>query len=172
MVLISCNLQTADEIRNDGYANLLGGHYLYDTDFEYIDNPGDSLDEKIKKIVTNIVLPNINYVEIDKLILAGPKEIWERGWADCDGYAITLQNILYFELGIEAGMALYYHTSSVLDSASKVIVNGGRVNHAVICIGNNYYEAQTGDRIYPASIGYLYSFRFVFSGSFALNLLN
>ena len=171
LILASCSLPTTDDDRNYGYGYMIGGHHLYYGDFGYIDKPNGTQDEKVERIVVNIIRPRINYVEDKTPTLLEPEELWIRGYADCDGYAIILNNILYTELEIESGMIAYYYIAPTIDSAGRVIDQGGIVNHAAIYIGDRFYSAQTGRRIYPIKIGYKYPPEHIFSGTFGINHL-
>lgn len=156
---------TDDEQREILLQRMIGGHEIYYADFG--DFSGDEpIEEKIFNIVT-IVRENVEYAKTpgEEYTLPNPKEMWERGYADCDGFGLILMNIMYVELG-ERPMYVATNLPDPDETIYRAIINGGDVSHGAIYLDGKVYEPQTGYEVDNYVINYLYPFEFAFSAEF------
>ena len=84
-----------------------------------------------------------------------PQETLERGAGDCDCYAMLYMNIAFVRFGVKCDLAFC--------DTSREIIEGGKVNHAVIRLPDGEcLNAQSGEP-YTGPIGYVLDFDEVFS---------
>jgi len=128
------------------------GHFLYDPDLS---------DIYTFKDVAEYIQGEIFYFPDMIDSIDNPEEVLTRGYGDCDDYALLFMNIAYFELGVKFDLASVYVNST----DTRMIVNGGFVNHAMVSLNGILYSAYTGEVVEDNEISYLCFFDFVFSGS-------
>ena len=124
--------------------NLLDGKQLYYGDFEEI---------KTVQEIGYYLIQKIDYKVDEVEEWSNPEETLNRGYGDCDDYAILYLNILYVRFGIKGSLAVVNH--------SREIVNGGITNHVVV-FNDKIIEPQNGQEVLY-DIGYIFSFDEVFN---------
>jgi len=98
---------------------------------------------------------HVKYDKSDKVL--SPRDILERGTGDCNDYAILYINIMYVKFGKKCSLCLV--------DTSRNIIEGGKVNHAVIRLPDGILiEPQTGF-VSNKRVGYEYPFDSVFKES-------
>lgn len=159
IAFLGCNNLSLDQRMDLGILQMIQGHEVYYADFgDFSDEK--PIDEKIKDIVS-VMNKNMVYQSIpnEQYILPNPQVIWERGYGDCDQFAIVLMNILYVELGMKP----QFVATNILRTRS--VVEGGEASHAAIYLNGKVYEPQTG-QVVDYTVNYTYSFEEVFSADF------
>ena len=138
----------------------VSGHEIFWYDFgDFSDH--ESMDKTIYYIVQCVIRENVEAVETGEERIPGPKETWERGYGNCNGFSLLLANILFVEIGIKVSIVF-----SVLpeeeDTSSRTIVEGGYFNHTAIYYKGQVYEPQNGFPVDDYSICYIYDFNEIF----------
>jgi hypothetical protein len=144
----SCNINIDDNRRDNIYTEYIEGHKLLIIDYGEYDRIYD-ISKRIKLI--SYKASNDNYFpEMTEILIAD--------YIDCKGRAIMAMTILYVEFGIKTDLVLtdLYN--------SRVIVEGGIVNHAVIKYNNQIFDPIHLGTSIDLAIQYIYYFNDVFSG--------
>ncbi len=87
---------------------------------------------------------------------SSPKTVLERGYGDCEDYAILFMDIAYYCLGIKVDLV-------IVNISNRRIVNGQRSNHADIYYNGEIFSVMRG--IYyqeDLDIQFLYTYSEVF----------
>lgn len=140
LLLSSCSFDTW---RDDKLRDIYTGFPLYYGDFSVIEDMA-----YIPWYMDN----RVEYVSTDTP--QSPETTLLRGKGDCDCYALLYMNIAYVRFGIKCDLAF---------CNIRKVVDGGKVNHAIIRLpSGEYISAQNGEP-YTGSVGYLFTFDEVFS---------
>jgi hypothetical protein len=144
----SCNINIDDNYRDNIYTKYIEGHKLLIIDYgEYTNFYGIS---KRIALIPYKASNNNYFPEMSEILIADS--------IDCKGRVIMAMIILYVEFGIKTNLVLtdLYN--------SRVIIEGGKVNHAVIEYNGQLFDPMyLGMSIY-VPIQYIYYFDDVFSG--------
>ena len=144
-IFSSCSFDVILDIYNKSFI----GHQelFYHSDFDSLDTY-----EKIGRYIQQRV--KYDY-EDDPQDMKNPYDTLASGKGSCADCAILFMNIAYYGMGIEMNYACV-HTSD------RAIVEGGRVNHAIVTYQNDIIEPRGGYRE-DYAIKYIYTFDEVFS---------
>lgn len=145
-------IDEASSLSNDLDENLslrAKDHELYDFNLDNIHTFED---------IANYISNNIEYRSEEIEEWSDPLVTINRGYGDCDDFAILFANIAYYELNKKCGVAAVYAEFF----QQRKIVKGGRINHLVVWYNGNMYSPYTGELItdYPPS--YVFEFDEVF----------
>lgn len=145
LLLISC-----DVLSDIYYFNLAKNHELYYGDFGEIETFED---------ISDFIKSKVHYQSDGKDIYSNPEEVLNRGYGDCDDYAILFMNIAYVELGLKFDLSLVYST----ENNQREIDKGGWIDHAVVMLHGKLYSAYEGTIITEYYSSYHYTFYEVFN---------
>lgn len=116
----------------------------YSEDFDSLRNIAD---------IINYMQSKIEY-KIDSVdTWSSPKEVLNRGYGDCEDFAIVFMNIYYVVTGVKCNL---------INVLSREVVNGGNVNHSMILLENDRIISPQNGQEYLYYIGYKYSFDLFF----------
>lgn len=114
----------------------------------------DSLDSYIK--IGQYIRQRVTYdFNDDTEDIKNPYDTLVSGKGSCADYAVLFMNIAYYGMGIKMNL-------SAVNTKDRVIVEGGRINHAVVTYHDDMIEPQRGTKI-SYSIGYIYTFDEIFN---------
>jgi len=150
MLVLMMGFVSCDMIGDFYIGSNASGHTLYYSEsFEDYNSISD---------IYKYLRANISYRKDDVENFADPKVVIDRGYGDCEDYCILFMNIAYYSLGIKADLAMIDANQN-----SRSIVDGGKVNHAVVYYDGVYYDP-TGFGVLTGnpSIGFIYTFDEVF----------
>lgn len=152
------------------YSSICSGHNLYYGDFSSIVSTrdiGSFLNDNIDPVMDSID----EWADLEVSI--------NRGYGDCEDFAIGFLNILYVRFDIKGSILLLddnQHFSNDLDvnniildnSLTKSVVSGGFINHAVICFNGIIVDPFSGTVLgsydsLEKYIGYKYTFDEIFN---------
>lgn len=148
MFLISIFSSCAFDMLQDSFNESKIGYQelFYHSDF-------DSLDTYAK--IGRYIQQRVKYdYEDDLKDIKNPYDTLASGKGSCADYAILFMNIAYYGMGIKMNYALV-HTED------RAIVEGGRLNHAIVTYQDIIIEPQRGYRV-DYAIKYIYTFDEVF----------
>jgi hypothetical protein len=135
-----------NEVTDIYYWNELANLELYYGDFTEVHND---------LYISYWISRNIAYKKTDEIL--SPRNILKRGYGDCNDYAILYMNIMYVRFGKKCSLCLV--------DTSRNIINGGKVNHAIVRLPDGkLIEPQTGF-VSRESVCYEYGFNSIFKGA-------
>lgn len=147
-LLFSCT-QIANNVTDVELSCKAAGHHLYYCDgFNSLNSYSD---------ISNWIATNVTYKSESNDNWQEPKTTVQKGTGDCEDFAILYMNILYVRFGIKADLIILDH-----DNMTRTIMDGGKINHAIIYFAGKYIDPQKGIEYRPSKIGYKYSFDEVF----------
>jgi hypothetical protein len=180
VIIVGCNI-TAEENMDADFLEKAKGHKLYNFNLGIVDIQ-DDLDERVDKL-SIWISENTRYVSDEKGydIWSDPKVTVDRGYGDCDDFAILLMDLIYYEMNMVSNFVavdankvslrdpdqVKYMSQSVINiiDASNIrndaIVGGGIPNHVLVELCGRLYDGRCG-RVYCDSIEFRYQFHEVF----------
>lgn len=159
MMVVGCSSlwPTQDEYADSVFSARASGHNLYYGDFSEI---------LVLEDISTWIMARIVYVPDKTDSWDDPEVVLERGYGDCDDYALLVMNIAYIVFGIEFDLVLV-DTNKV-----KIIEEGGTINHASVAIEDlvlNVYNLSQYSLDVP--IAFRYNFWYVFNIPGVLNAI-
>lgn len=152
LLFMNCDMRTADEVYDDLLLERASGHDLY---YNSVFDGYTPTYEIIALIINSYVWYE---PDVGADVWSNPKETFERGYGDCEDYAILFMSILYYRTGERAKLGIV-HTDN-----ARTIIDGGRVNHAVVILeGGVIFDPVLSEEVAFSSIGYVYTFEEVFN---------
>lgn len=148
-----------DEFRDEYYSELVTGHEVY---FGTDEQNAEWMKFETVPEVSAWVVKNIKYVEDASEEFSNPEVVLERGYGDCDDFALLIMNIIYVRFDIKTDLILldaYINPST----ESRVIIEGGSINHATIGYnGQVFYLYDLRICYIEPIVGYAFSFDYTF----------
>ena len=144
----SCMLpaMVVDNTQEFYHLSKFSGISLYDLDIPYPDTV---------ERACYFIWEQVEYADDTSDEWKTPLRTWNDRKGDCEDIAILLMNILYCETGLKTNLIL-------VDSAKmRNIVDGGRINHALVEINGRPFEPMWG-RYVDCPVAYRYTFDEVF----------
>jgi hypothetical protein len=120
------------------------GFSLYYGDFSSVRNMSD---------IPDFMYQRVKYSDTDDP--QSPEYTLSRGKGDCDCYAMLYMNIAFVRFGVKCDLAFC--------DASRQIIEGGKINHAVVRLPSGEYIGAQSGLPYTGPIGYVLDFDEVFS---------
>lgn len=144
VLLFSCNMMR--DI--DGYLMAKDHNLTYNSEWQELESYRD---------IYLWINSNIDYKSEEVDSWDDPQIVLDRGYGDCDDWAILFMNIAYYALDIKMDLIIVES-----DSMSRAVVSGGNTNlHAMVYYDGHIIEPSNGLEYY-GPIGYIYSFDEVF----------
>lgn len=159
IMFMGCNLEPqAETVREvltvfGNYDSELGekasGHILtYDNDWKTLENFQE---------IASWISDNVTYKADINDTWSNPQVVLDRGYGDCDDFALLFMNIAYIVFGIEMDFVLVFQESRTYEQ-------GGDINHAEVRYNGDHYCIYSGNKIrYEQACAYSYDFNQVFS---------
>lgn len=143
LTISGCAFQS-DEWIDDALHRQYTGFSLYYGDFSEVYD----ID-----VIPDYMYYRVKYVETDDP--QSPEYTLSRGKGDCDCYAILYMNIAFVQFGVKCDLAFC--------DTSRQIIEGGKINHAVVRLPSGEYIGAQSGLPYTGPIGYVLDFDEVFS---------
>ena len=151
ILLVVFAVSGCDMVFDIYFNNVALGLELYDGDFPEMLRFGE-----IGKYVNSVLHFEDDFIDHWE----NPQDTINKGFGDCDNFAITFANIAFFALGIKCDIVI------LNTSYSREIVKGGIPVHVILYYNGFYYDP-ISDRYYydDPGVGYIYKFDDVFNNN-------